>query len=317
MHSLECTPVTPSPLKIALIGCGDHSRQQHAAPLARWAAEHPGKIELIAACDLNPQRAAEVCHQFGFAQSFIDLREMLDRVSPDACVAITPVHLNVPIGIDILQRRIPCVIEKPPGRSMAEVNHLAEIAKQTRTPHMISMNRRFNPHLNAAMHWFKPFGPLRRIFAKMYRVHRTEPEFIWSTGIHLIDTVHYLGGKISDFTFKHSERTWQIEMDFENRISASLDIQPENGTFEESYELVGDNHRCRIRIDDAGRVETLAWIDQNLVLSSTSGDNEPPEITCGAYAETDHFITSLPTKRRLSPTIDQVLPSARIAFALS
>jgi predicted dehydrogenase len=303
-----------SPLKIALIGCGDHARQQHAASLARWAKEHPDKIELVAACDPNQKRAAEVCEQFGFAQSFSDMQQMLDRVSPDACVSVPPVHLNASIGIELLERKIPCVIEKPPGTSMQEVNQLAEVAHRTRTPHMISMNRRFNPHLNAAFHWFKPFGPLKHIFAKMYRVRRTEAEFIWATGIHLIDTVNYLGGKVSEFTHNCSQRNSRIDVQFETGVIADLDIRPEHGAFEETYVLVGDDHLCRIRIDDRGAIETLGWIDDNLVMSMTSGDHEPREIICGAYAETDHFITSLLAGRRLSPTIDQTLPSIEIAF---
>ena len=40
-------------IRLALLGCGEHSRSSHAAPLARYAAQKPGEIELVAACDLN------------------------------------------------------------------------------------------------------------------------------------------------------------------------------------------------------------------------------------------------------------------------
>ena len=37
-------------IRIALAGCGEHSRASHAAPLARYAAAHAGEVELVAAC---------------------------------------------------------------------------------------------------------------------------------------------------------------------------------------------------------------------------------------------------------------------------
>jgi len=33
-------------IRIALAGCGEHSRASHAAPLARFAARHPNEITL-------------------------------------------------------------------------------------------------------------------------------------------------------------------------------------------------------------------------------------------------------------------------------
>lgn len=307
--------MTRPPFKLALIGCGDHARQQHAAPLSHWAKEHPGKIELIAACDPIPERANQICAQFGFAQSFTDMHEMLDRISPDACVSVPPPHLNAPIGIELLHRRIPCVIEKPPGTSMQEVNQLAAIANQTGTPHMISMNRRFNPYLNRALQWCKSAGPLLRIFARMYRVNRTEPEFIWGTGIHAIDAVRYLGGNVETFKSAGQNREYRIVLQFVNRVSAAIDIQPETDIVEEAYELIGRNRRAEVRIDGAGRTELRGWVKNHIQLEQVSPAEEANDITCGAYAETDHFITAMLNGTRLSPTIHEIVPSMRIAFS--
>ena len=44
-------------IRLALVGCGEHSRTSHATPLARYAALNPGDLELVAACDLNLDRA--------------------------------------------------------------------------------------------------------------------------------------------------------------------------------------------------------------------------------------------------------------------
>src|SRR5881394_3373364 len=44
--------ITPmNPLRIALIGCGNHSEHSHAIPLARYALQHPDELQLGGACD--------------------------------------------------------------------------------------------------------------------------------------------------------------------------------------------------------------------------------------------------------------------------
>ena len=79
-------------IRIALVGCGEHSRASHAAPLARYAVAHPDEVELVAACDLNSERAAEFCRSFGFLRDYNDLDQMLRIEKPDACVSVMPME---------------------------------------------------------------------------------------------------------------------------------------------------------------------------------------------------------------------------------
>ena len=70
-------------IRLVLAGCGEHSRTSHATPLARYASEHPGEIELVAACDLNADKAAEFCRSFGFLKPYTDFDQMLAQEKPD------------------------------------------------------------------------------------------------------------------------------------------------------------------------------------------------------------------------------------------
>ena len=81
-------------IRIAIAGCGEHSRASHAAPLARYAAANPDEIELVAACDLDIDKAAEFCRSFGFVRPYKDLDEMLSVEKPDACVTVMPRALH-------------------------------------------------------------------------------------------------------------------------------------------------------------------------------------------------------------------------------
>ena len=152
-------------IRIALAGCGEHSRASHAAPLARFATTHPDEIKLVAACDLNPERSAEFCGSFGFAKAYEDLDRMLEVEQPDACVSVMPIEKIGEVGIKLLERRLPCVIEKPLGTSLPYIERLARVARETQTPHMVSVNRRFMPFLNQARLWTVQHGPLRYVRA--------------------------------------------------------------------------------------------------------------------------------------------------------
>ena len=79
-----------SPLRIALVGCGSHSRDHHAVPLARYARQHPDEVALAAACDLDEQKAESFCAEFGFGRSYTDVENMLAQEDLDGCVVVMP-----------------------------------------------------------------------------------------------------------------------------------------------------------------------------------------------------------------------------------
>ena len=186
-------------IRIAIAGCGEHSRSSHATPLARYASQHKDEIQLVAACDLDAEKANEFCRTFGFLRAYTDMDQMLESEKPDACVCIMPMGNIVEKGIELLERRIPCVIEKPLGTSLAEIERLNQVAHDTGTPHMVSVNRRFMPYLNEVRAWLNEVGPVRYVRATQVRHARSEDDFIWSTAIHVLDALRYVVGEIDVF----------------------------------------------------------------------------------------------------------------------
>lgn len=309
-------------IRIALAGCGEHSRSSHAAPLARYAAEHHGEIELVAACDLNADKAAEFCRSFGFQRPYRDLDQMLDSEKPDACVCVMPIERVMEKGIQLLERRIPCVIEKPLGTSLAEAEKLSRAARDTQTPHMVSVNRRFMPYLNQARSWFQELGALRYVRAVQVRHARSEEDFIWSTAIHVVDALRYVAGEIHSYDVKvirhKGAAVWyDISFAFASGASGRVEILPTAGMVEESYEFFGENFRARITAG-AGTQRTLeCWNEDRLVIEARATDYEPEDLRNGAYREVEEFVRALRTGTRPHPQIDDILPSASICFAIA
>ena len=310
-------------IRIALVGCGEHSRASHAAPLARYAAAHPDEIKLLAACDLNSERAAEFCRSFGFAQAYEDLDRMLEVEKPDACVSVMPMDKIGEVGIKLLRHGVPCVIEKPLGTSLAAIEQLARVARETQTPHMVSVNRRFMPYLNQARSWMHQHGPLRYVRATQIRHQRSEPDFIWSTAIHVIDALRYIAGDVAKFEVTAppaatNNVTWYvISLGFERGTIGQVEILPTAGMVEESYELFGEGFRARVTAGSGTQRSLECWENGRRVIVSHATEEDPEDLRNGAYQEVEEFVRALRTGTPPQPSIDDILPSARISFEIA
>lgn len=306
-------------IRIALAGCGEHSRTSHAAPLARYAALHPEEIELVAACDLNAARAKEFCHSFGFLRDYSDLDRMLQAEKPDACVCVMPMEKIVEVGIKLLRDEIPCVIEKPLGTSLEEIERLAQVARETQTPHMVSVNRRFMPYLNQARSWMHERGPLRYVRATQVRHQRSESDFIWSTAIHALDALRHIAGEVDKFevTMPEGTKWYLIELKFKSGTIGHVEILPTAGMVEESYELFAEDCRARVTAGSGTQRSIECWQDGKLVIETHASEEEPEDLRNGSYQEVEEFISALRTGKRPQPSIEDIVPSARISFAIA
>src|ERR1043165_315904 len=310
-------------IRIAIAGCGEHSRTSHAAPLARYAVSHPNEIELVAACDLDIDRAIEFCRSFGFVRPYQNLDEMLRAEKPDACVSVMPMEKIGEGGIKLLEKRIPCVIEKPLGTSLSEIEKLREVTHATETPHMVSVNRRFMPYLNQARSWIRDRGPLRYVRASQVRHQRNEADFIWSTAIHVLDALRYVAGEVATFSVtvpktSNKDTAWYlIALGFESGTVGQVEIVPTGGMVEESYEFFADGCRARVTAGAGPQRSIQCWENAELVIDSQAGEDQPEDLRNGAYQEVKEFVRALQTGARPQPCIEDILPSARISFAIA
>ncbi len=115
-------------MKLAQIGCGEHARVAHGPSQRRCAAERP-ELVLAACCDVDAERAEAFRRDFGYDRAYADPAAMLEAERPDAVVLVVPVEKTVALGSLVLERGIPLLLEKPPGRTAAEVDRLSAAAQ--------------------------------------------------------------------------------------------------------------------------------------------------------------------------------------------
>jgi len=316
-------------IHVALIGAGGHSLSCHAPALQHFAAQHPEAVRLAALCDLNLAMAQQAAEQFGFARacaSIDDLFRTAERI--DAIVAILPFPVIQASTGRLLPRRLPLLIEKPLGRTIAEARAIsAMITREDAASRvMVSMNRRFDPGLAMGLEWTRRQGPFRHVHASMRRTGRTEPDFVWGTGIHLIDALNYVAGPLR----LHEDRTlcpgrpaagpdcWRVAT-FTGRDDCTvvLDILPDSGGWEESIRIAGKGYHVEIHSGVYPPWRVRAWRGMQMELDASSAADAPVFISNGSLGETSAFLDAVSAGRPLpGPSVAEALASSELAAQL-
>jgi predicted dehydrogenase len=306
-------------LRLAVIGAGAHSTSSHGPALAALREERPEEVELAAVCDKDERRANRYADRFGFARAYTDAAKMFGGEVIDGLVAVTPLERTCELGCELLRMEVPLLLEKPPGRTVAETRRLLSAAEQAGTPHMISFNRRFSPAVTRAREWLQaqPRRPPELILARMLRHARSEQRFVTGTGVHAIDTVCCLQGIASPASVsscriaaERGARLYDARLDFPGGGSAPLLIAPQCGTREETYEVIGPDYcvqinaeACSVQIFDTGET-ALHWRAPGSWDSYRRG---------GTLAETRAFADALLDRRPFTPDLHDGLTIMRIA----
>ena len=304
-------------IRLALIGAGSHCNINHGPALAKYAADHPDQLELAAVCDLDEAKAKLFQERYGFQKVYTDVDRMLQAEKLDGCVCVMPVKLIAGLATDLMKRRMPVTVEKPPGASVEEAAALVKVAKETKTPHMVSVNRRFQPLIQKAKSWALEQGPIRTVRVSQLRHRRREPEFIFGTGIHCIDAIRELAGDVAEFkAWKHAkgEADWfHVAFEFTSGAIGSLDVLPTDGSVLERYELFGDGYRVELDAEASPENRLRCWKDNPVVIDERPAEGEPDFVRLGPYNETTEFVTALAEGRRPWPEVKEILPSLELA----
>jgi len=156
-------------LKMAVIGVGALGRH-HARILSSF--DH---VELVAVADLNEplgQQCADNCNTKWVA----DYHQLLDEVHA-ACIAVPTTYHN-DVATDCIEHGLDILIEKPLASTLAEAEHIVELAEKHAVKLQVGHVERFNPATEVA--WKHCSQP------KYIRAERISPYAFRSTDIGVV-----------------------------------------------------------------------------------------------------------------------------------
>lgn len=125
-------------LKTAVVGVGsmgvNHARVYWEIPT----------VDLVGVSDKDENLVNSVAKKYG-TKAFTDYRDMLDLVKPDIVTVAVPTLSHRAIALEIIERGISLLIEKPIAFSLEEGQEIIDAAKKNGVKLMIGHIERFNP----------------------------------------------------------------------------------------------------------------------------------------------------------------------------
>lgn len=145
--------------RIAIIGCGPRGRAQ-----ARAVTQHP-RTDLVALCDLAPERLRALGDEMGVAARYSDFAEMIRQEAPDIVQIPTATRFHAPLAEAVLRMGCHVDVEKPLTLTLAELDGVLAAQRES--------GKQLVPHHQAAVH-----PPVRKLRDLVHAGHIGEPQAI-------------------------------------------------------------------------------------------------------------------------------------------
>jgi predicted dehydrogenase len=128
-------------------------------------------VALVAVQDRDGALARKRAAEVGNPQVFTDYVRMLEETKPDFVMALGRHRQMARIAHDLLDRRVPFLMEKPMGISADEVQSVAEKAARTGVYAAVPLSQRYQPFAIRARELLAAgrFGPLSHIYVRVNR----------------------------------------------------------------------------------------------------------------------------------------------------
>jgi len=191
-------------LRIGIIGNGNIARA-HAAGYKELGE----RVEFVACCDLDEERARKFAQEFGFSKYYTDCNEMLAENELDAVSVCTWNSAHAECSIAALNAGCHVICEKPMAMNTQEALAMKEAAEQNGKILMIGFVRRHGNDAKAALELIDSGQVGEIYYAKASYLRRCGFPGGWfgdksrsgggpliDLGVHVIDLSKYLMGNV-------------------------------------------------------------------------------------------------------------------------
>lgn len=278
-------------VRLAIIGAGGMAHR-HAECFSAIAG-----CKLVAACDLDLERATAFAEKFSIPEVYSDLRKLLAKAEVDAVSIVAPDRCHAPLSLQCLKAGKHVLCEKPLAESYGDARKMTAAAQKTGMVNMVNFSYRDLPCIQAVAAAIAcgDIGEIRHVEAsylqawlpsKIWGDWRTTPAWLWrlssehgskgvlgDVGVHIVDFATFPAGPIKEvfcrlkaFPKAPGNRIGDYKLDAND--SAVLNVEFANGalgTIHASRWIGGYANRLSLTI--AGTAGTIA-IDTELSTGS-------------------------------------------------
>ena len=273
------------PVRVAVIGCGNHARGALHPNLARIP-----HYDYAAVCDLDRGAAEECARRYGASAAFTDYKAMLDEVKPEAVVVCGGAALHLEAGLEILGRGIHLFVEKPTAPTLEGAVQLAEAAEAAGVVNVVGLFWRHSAAHRIAAHVMAlPEFGRRLLYDGTYLAPGPRsgspdfPDMPWAyladQAVHAVDAMRFLMGEVAEVraiasTGEGGAIAYAVALTFADGAAGTLALTSFTNTFAlrvvvhgqagESIEIV-DNEGVRIHGRRLVPGSRGGYVDHNVV----------------------------------------------------
>ncbi len=268
----------PRKLKTAVVGAGRLGRF-HAQKLA--ASE---RVELVAVADPAPANRERVAAECGCA-AFADHTALFGHV--EAAVVAAPTKWHYLLAMDLIERGIHVLVEKPLCASTAEADELVDAARRRGVVLQAGHVERFNPAFRAAAQHAAEPKYIETLRASPFTFRSTDVGVVLDLMIHDLDLVLALAGSpvrrveaLGVSVVSRHEDAANARIEFQNGCVASLSAS--RVSYATARHMQVWTARSFAAIDFAARAVRVVRPSDTLLHRGFDPDAVPP-------GETEHY----------------------------
>lgn len=288
-----------SKTRVAFIGAGGLANAMHYPSLVEFE-----DVELVACCDLVPDKLKATAEKFGVPHTYSDYKQMITEQDPDAVyVIMPPQHLYEPTSFAI-QAGKHVMIEKPPALTVTQIRNLAKLADKHNVLSMVAFNRRHTPLVVEGKKRVEERGPIELASVTFAKTHFAGEyyggvvDILTCDAVHALDLVRFLcGGEVTNLVSSVRQcggedypNSWQALMEFDSGATGILIAHWMAGKRLHHCEFHAKGITCYTEFE----VDADIWADggkehTHLVAEEVTGAEEKFK-TFGFMGENRHFI---------------------------
>ena len=202
-----------APLRIGIIGAGGMGGRH-----AKGVKDAPGRLKLVAACDVAEEKLREFGRNWDVAALSKDWREVVASKDVDAVCVLLPHDLHEEVCVAAARAGKHILVEKPIARTLEEADRIIQAAQTAGVTLMVAHNQRYYPS-NRTIRRLLDEGAVGQLFCARIDHHQSffpPPERAWwrsraavgggcviGSGIHRLDLLRWYLGEVSEvFAFQ-------------------------------------------------------------------------------------------------------------------
>lgn len=186
--------------RIGIIGGGIYGTQML---MAYYAAHKRGQIELAAFADIKEEVVKEQMTKFN-VKGYTNYKEMLEKERLDAVAIVTPDHLHREITLEVANRGVNILVQKPLDVSSKGGNEMVQAARENNVMLYVDFHKRFDPgHIQLKRDiksgklgkiqygyiWIEDTIIVPSVWFKKWAQYSSPA---WFIGIHFYDLIYWL-----------------------------------------------------------------------------------------------------------------------------